>query len=204
LELEEELEDELNRLYLNSDDDSSETSHDEPREDNNSQSEPSVNNEKPPNKNCESHNNAENVINDSTTNSNQIPVSKEPVRRKSVIFANVDNSKVPEPLYLNFKHSPTEPTPETQKGIMSPSDIYKNYISNFSSKPVSILKVKKNPNEWLETVAVEFKEQEEKEASVVSSGFEIADVRDRKDFVEESVKKPTRKVSKFKASRMKK
>lgn len=117
-------------------------------------------------------------------------------RKKSVVFIDDDSSEpiqTLEPIVLNFKHSDIVPKLESTE--LTPGDIYKNYLKE-SSKPVSILKVKKNPNESKERASAE-------ETQIIRTAYEISDVVERNPWTQPPPNPETKRISKFKASRIK-
>lgn len=190
LELQEELEDELNRL--NAEDGSDEEEVSETSEINES-------------------------ITEVPKESDQVPNLKKNEKKikRRVSFAGESNdSSDEEPLRLEIKHSEVEPSLNSDSSVIkSPSDIFNKYLQEISENPVSILKSNVNPNKEIEIKAVkeadslnELNEQVLDSNVSVTAGIIFSDVveRDLSEYKNEKAVTEPRKVSKFKASRMKK
>lgn len=193
LELQEELEDELNRL-------NAEYSTDEEETESIDLNESEINSEKI----------------ESVSEKTEIVSEKKPntLKRRVSFVSDEKDSSDEEPLHLEIKFSDVEPSAKSNNSVInSPSDIYDKYLGGKTEKPVSILKKNVNPNKEKELEAVakaeSMEEPEEQDWTdrTVSSGIVFSDVVERNVSEyknEQPVPEPSRKISKFKASRMKK
>ncbi|CAG4988978.1 unnamed protein product [Colias eurytheme] len=121
--------------------------------------------------------------------------------KKSVSFADEDNS---ETLEITFKHSDVEPNIEPyipDKGITKPSDIYEAYSNLFIDGKTSILRKSKYDNDKSETIAPEVTnvqpEEELRHTIVVKDVIEKAECNEKSN-------NPSRPVSLFKKRRQQK
>lgn len=197
LELQEELEDELNRLSNKYSSDEEEDDEEE-REKQGTENKYEVTIDKSEIKKKQS---------ESQKKSNKL------TRRVSFVSEENDSSDE-EPLRLEIKFSDAKPSERTHSLVInSPSDVYHQYLGQKAENPISILKKNINPNKEKELEAVakaqSMEETEEQDwANVsVSSGITFLDIMERNvnDYKNEKpVPDFSRKISKFKASRMKK
>ncbi|XP_038208309.1 unconventional prefoldin RPB5 interactor-like protein [Zerene cesonia] len=139
------------------------------------------------------------ILNEDSDDTDDISEERSTSLKKSVSFADEDNS---ETLELTFKHSEVEPNTEPynpDKGITKPSDIYEAYSNSFKDGKTSILRKSRYDNNEIDTFAPETtsctQPEEELRQTIV-----VKDVVEKAEGDEKS-NKPSRPVSLFKKRR---
>lgn len=210
LELQEELEDELNRLNeeLSSDDDTSESDTSEMKSTSDIQVpiSSSVKTSEPMKDNNE----------DLTPNSDSLEKSN--IKKRRVSFAcDLDSSDDDEPLQLYITHSDVECSESNENSlyINSPKDIYDRYIKNVAGTTVPVLKVKVNLNKEKEFEKAErektldtdeFSDETNTENILQKTSIAFNDITERNPYVQKSAQnneEKKKRLSKFRASRTK-
>ncbi|KAK6624134.1 hypothetical protein RUM44_010992 [Polyplax serrata] len=206
LELQEELEDELNRLNAENESNDDSLSETETEVETSNIKSPSPINEINLSTSCKSSETLE--------DNSYVSESKNNNKKRRVSFACDSNASDDEPLRLEITHTKVECNYTRLKDfvINSPSDIYDNYIKSTTNTHASVLKSKTNPNRAKELEKVQNQldfssceiEPAAENETPVFSGITFKDVRERNPFTVSNFKnqnEPGKKISKFKASR---